>query len=214
MKTLIGAFEYTQGVKVFITFEGVEGCGKSTQSELLKQYLESTGQSVVLSREPGGTDIGLEIREIILHSKLTFEHEYSELLLFYVDRLEHIKRVVKPALAEGKIVLCDRYIDSTIAYQVFGRGMSRKIVDQLSSIVDFTPSKTILFNLNPEEGIRRAKKRAALDKFEKEAIDFHKRVQMGYLKQAELEPNRIVKIEVDGKSIEAIHEEVKLALAV
>ncbi|RAP36131.1 dTMP kinase [Candidatus Marinamargulisbacteria bacterium SCGC AAA071-K20] len=197
---------------MFITFEGVEGCGKSTQSSLLKGALEKDGKSVILTREPGGTDIGVEIRNIILHSTIDFTHEYSELLLFYVDRLEHVKRVIEPALKEGKIVLCDRYIDSTIAYQVFGRGMSRDVVDRLSSIVNLTPDKTILFDLNVEEGIRRAKKRADLDRFEKEELAFHERVREGYLDQAQKHPHRMTKIDVDGKNIGDIHTDVKKIL--
>jgi dTMP kinase len=198
---------------MFITFEGVEGSGKSTQSSLLKEALEKDGHSVVLTREPGGTKIGQEIRNIILHSTLEFTHDYSELLLFYVDRLEHVKRIVEPALKEGKIVLCDRYIDSTIAYQVYGRGMSRDVVNNLTAMVGLTPQKTILLDMNPEEGIRRAKKRAALDRFEKEEIDFHQRVRQGYLDQAEKEPERIVKIDVENKSIDAIHPLVYSAVS-
>ena len=194
---------------MFITFEGVEGSGKSTQSSLLKQAFEKKGKSVLLTREPGGTKIGQEIRNIILHSTLEFKHEYSELLLFYVDRLEHIKCIVEPALKEGKIVLCDRYIDSTIAYQVHARGMSLEVVNQLTTIVGLIPQKTILLDLEVNEGIKRAKKRAELDRFEKEKIDFHQKVRNGYLEQAKHNKERIFKIEAGHKTIDEIHHEIR-----
>ena len=156
---------------MFITFEGIEGSGKTTQIQRLKVELEKRGHPVLCTKEPGGTALGLKIRQFLLDTKTDFQSQYTELLLFYIDRLEHIKQRVEPALEKGITVLCDRYIDSTIAYQVGGRGLKQQLVQTLSDLVNLTPDKTILLDLSPEEGLKRAEKRARLDRFEKESLE-------------------------------------------
>lgn len=176
---------------MFITFEGIEGGGKSTQIQKISDALIQEGYNIIQTKEPGGTAIGQELRRMILDPNQRFHSPYTEVMLFFADRLEHVETVIKPALASGKIVLCDRYIDSTIAYQIGGRGMPKPLIDTLTQLVDLKPNLTLLFDLSPEEGLQRAKKRAALDRFEQESIDFHSRIRHAYLDQAKKEPDRI-----------------------
>jgi dTMP kinase len=189
---------------LFITFEGTEGCGKSTQNKRLQAHFKAQGKDVVCTHEPGGTPFGAMIRKIILDPSTNFFHYHTELLLFMADRLEHVESVIKPALNEGKIVLCDRFIDSTYAYQLGGRRVSSDLISQLTSLVDLKPDITLLMDIIPEEGLKRAKKRASLDRFEKEEIEFHHRVQSAYHQLAANEPDRVHKIDVNGKSEEEV----------
>jgi dTMP kinase len=189
---------------LFITFEGTEGCGKSTQNKRLQAYFKEQGKDVVCTHEPGGTPFGLILRKIILDPDTTFYHYHTELLLFLADRLEHVEHVIKPALKAGKIVICDRYIDSTFAYQMGGRRVKENLINYLNELVDLKPDITLLMDIDPEEGLRRAKKRASLDRFEKEEIDFHNRVQSAYHSLVEKEPHRMRKIDVNGKSEEEV----------
>lgn len=201
---------------VFITFEGVEGSGKTTQIKLLAEYLKNKGRDVVLTREPGGTPIGDKIRAILLdsaHSKMT---PITELLLYSAGRNQHIAEVIRPALDLGKVVLCDRYADATTAYQGAAREIDPKIIKELHAIATggLMPKLTILLDCGAREGLRRARSRnesAGMSKFEgrfeDEEIEFHKRVRDGYLKIASAEPNR-VKIIDAGKTIEEIHKDV------
>ena len=176
-----------------ISFEGIEGSGKSTQIERLQTFLNQKGYDTLLTREPGATPFGQKIRDMLLDPNQAFSHQYTELLLFTADRLEHIENVVKPALKEGVIVICDRYIDSTIAYQHGGRQLPIDVVKQQLSWVDAVPDLTFLIDLDIEEGLRRAKARASLDRFEQEDLSFHNRVRDGYLLQSQEDRVRLIK---------------------
>lgn len=194
---------------MFITFEGIEGSGKTTQIERLKTYLESQQHTVVVTKEPGGTSFGQHIREMILNPNTTFSHSYTELLLFYADRAEHVEQVVKPALSNNNIVICDRYIDSTYAYQCAGRGLPKQYIDQLNSIINLTPDITILLDCDPKVGLQRASKRAALDRFEQEELSFHTKVREAFIKQAELNQNRIHVVHTENKDITSIENYIQ-----
>jgi dTMP kinase len=193
---------------MFITFEGIEGSGKTTQISRLKAWFESQDKSVITTKEPGGTALGQTIRQLILDPDTAFTNPHTELLLFYADRLEHITSIIQPALDQGKIVLCDRYIDSTWAYQSGGRQISETIIESLNTMVPLMPDKTILLDISPEEGLKRAKKRAALDRFEQEELSFHHRIRETYLRLAKQCPDRIHLIPVQNKTIEAISQKV------
>tara|TARA_B100001113_G_scaffold209761_1_gene172028 strand:- start:18 stop:614 length:597 start_codon:yes stop_codon:yes gene_type:complete len=193
---------------MFISFEGIEGSGKSTQIEYLKQFFQTRGNDVVVTQEPGGTVFGKLIRQIVLDPKTQFNDSNTELLLFFADRLEHIQTVIQPALNAGKIVLCDRYIDSTWAYQGGGRQLSDIVVGGLNGLVTLMPDITILFDIDPKEGLRRAQKRAQLDRFEQEDLGFHQKVRTVYLERATQYSERIHVIDVNHKSVEDINREV------
>ncbi len=171
---------------MFITLEGGEGCGKSTHAQFIKKYLEKKGETVLLTREPGGTPIGKVIRTLILENKEIGSD--AELLLILADRLEHMAKVIQPALADGKIVVSDRFSDSTLAYQVGGRGIKKEKVDQLIKILNlnFSPDCTFLFDLDPIEGLKRVKStRAKMTVFEEEEISFHEKVRQAFLDLAQ-----------------------------
>jgi dTMP kinase len=202
----IEEFQHLRGA--FITFEGIEGSGKTTQIKLLAEYFASKGLDVVLTKEPGGTRIGTKIRSLILDPETKFTAKNTEVLLFYADRLEHVETVIKPALAEGKTVLCDRYIDSTTAYQIYGREVDPDFIKTLNTLIQLMPVKTILLDMSPEEGLSRAKIRGQLDRFEQEEINFHRRLREGYLKTASQNPDRIFKIPVSGKSVDVVFKEI------
>lgn len=193
---------------MFITFEGIEGSGKSTQQAEIANWLTEAGHNIVLTKEPGGTDFGMHIRKLILDPKTTFESKYTELLLFYADRLEHVESVIKPALAAGKIVLCDRYIDSTIAYQHGGRKIDMDTIASLNTLVNFTPELTILCDIEAAKGLARAKNRARLDRFEQETIEFHYRIRTQYLTLARQHPDRIKCVNAD-QTIEQVTADIK-----
>lgn len=192
---------------IFITFEGIEGCGKSSQATRLKSNLEAMGLKCLLTREPGGTRIGKDIRQIILHSEdIT---PMSELLLFLADRNLHINQLIRPALKQGTIVICDRFYDSTFAYQVSGRKIDISIVRQLNdyAIEGLHPDITFLIDVPTEVGFQRKKNAEfELDRIENEDMEFHESVRNAYLELAR-DSERIVII--DGtESIEAIEEKV------
>lgn len=178
---------------LLITFEGVEGCGKSTQVKRLAQRVKEWGRDVLVTREPGGTAIGEKIREILLNPDNAALSDTAELLLYAAARAQHVDEVIKPALANGTIVLCDRYVDSTTAYQGGGRGASRELLDQLRRIATsgLDADLTLLLDVPVDEGLERAKSRTAADRIEQEKIDFHQRVRDAYLVLAEQEPERI-----------------------
>jgi dTMP kinase len=193
---------------MFITFEGIEGSGKSTQQEKVATWLRDEGHQVCVTKEPGGTEFGMHIRKLILDPATTFESKYTELLLFYADRLEHVEGVVKPALLAGEIVLCDRYIDSTVAYQHGGRQLDIKTIESLNSLVNFSPELTILCDIEAQKGLARAKNRAELDRFEQEDIDFHHRIRAEYLTLASQYPDRIKCVNAD-QAIDAVTVDIK-----
>ncbi len=191
---------------LFITFEGPDGCGKTTQMKLLAEYLEKKGEEVVLTREPGGKGLGEKVREILLN----YDGEVSdrcESFLFLADRAQNIDIIVNPAVKAGKIVLCDRHIDSTVAYQGYGRGLDIERINMLNNLATNgkKPDLTFVFDVDVETSMKRVGKEK--DRMERAGIDFHNRVRQGYLELAKQEPQRIKVIDAT-KSIEEIHDEV------
>ena len=186
---------------VFITIEGCEGCGKTTQSKLLKEYLESKGLAVILTREPGGSDVAEQIRNILLNPKNTI-YPFCELMLYEAARIQHLQEVIKPNLEKGYVVICDRFTDSTLAYQGYARGIDRDIIVKLNNIATegIKPDLTIYLDINPYEGLKKATavNKDCLtgdgDRIERENLSFHNKVRKGFLTIAKKYPNRIKKI--------------------
>jgi dTMP kinase len=181
-----------------IVFEGVEGCGKTTQMQLCFQWLESLNISVLLTREPGGTELGKDLRALLLEKSLSKPvGEITELLLYAADRAQHIEEELKPNLATGKFILCDRYTDSTIAYQGYGRGLDMSLINNLNQIATggLKSDITIWLDVDVEVGLSRKRGQTKLDRIEQETMDFHRRVQQGYTELAVSNPSRIVKID-------------------
>jgi dTMP kinase len=182
----------------FITFEGIEGSGKSTQILLLANYLSAHGKSVTLTREPGGTTIGDQARRILLDPANTRLDPKAELLLYAAGRAQHLAELIAPELASGKIVLCDRFSDATLAYQGYGRGLDLELIRTLDRIVTdgMRPDLTILLDIDAAAGLARARgrnSRGGLEseaRFENEDLSFHERVRQGYLDLAKREPGR------------------------
>lgn len=194
---------------LFITMEGADGAGKSTQIERLKGYLSSKGYDIILCREPGGTVISEAIREVILNPEYEKMGNMTELMLYAAARAQLVEEVIRPALAAGKVVICDRFIDSSAVYQGIARGMGVDLVYEVNkfAVGDTMPQITILLDVKGGTGISRKKEQAELDRIEREAIDFHERVSQGYRDLAKQYPERIHKI--DGtQSIEEIHEQI------
>ena len=193
----------------FITFEGGDGAGKTTQIELLKSWLVDQGHTVVLTREPGGTELGVQLREIILHST-GFIAPRSEALLYAADRAHHVKTVVRPALERGDIVLQDRYLDSSVAYQGAGRVLDPAEVEELSmwAVERLLPELTILLDVPAQTAKdRQSSSERKFDRLEAEDLDFHERVRQSYLDRAAEHSDRFLVI--DGtRPIEAIHQEI------
>ncbi|WP_071871715.1 dTMP kinase [Atopomonas hussainii] len=177
---------------LFITLEGPEGAGKTTNREVLAEGLRAAGLEVVLSREPGGTPLAEEIRQLLLSPREEPMAVDAELLLVFAGRAQHIAQVIKPALARGAVVLCDRFTDATYAYQGAGRGLPETRIAALEQFVqgDLRPDMTLLFDLPIEVGMQRAAARGRLDRFEQEAQVFFQRVRQGYLAQAKASPER------------------------
>lgn len=174
----------------FITLEGIEGSGKTTQQKNISSYLTAQGEKVLLTREPGATRLGEQIRNILLDPDWVEMTSRAEILLYAADRAQHIEEVVRPALAEDKIVISDRYYDSNIAYQGYGRGLDVEMVKQINNwaVNYLTPDLTILFDLPVEVGLSRVYARSSDkqgDRLEREKLSFHKRVRRGYLQLAE-----------------------------
>jgi dTMP kinase len=182
------------GSELFVTFEGVEGSGKSTQAALLCRRLEADGLRVVAVEEPGGTELGQRVREIVKHARQVPLVPRSEVLLFLASRAQLVQSVVRPALADGAVVVCDRFSDSTYAYQCYGRGLDLLAVRQANefAVEGLHPDLTILLDLAPDRGLGRKPggEDVAWDRFEREEIDFHRRVRDGYLELASQEPGR------------------------
>lgn len=177
-------------MSLFITFEGGEGCGKSTQAKALYRRLRQQNIPVVLTHEPGGTVLGSEIRRALKKKRRCLVSPEAELFLFAASRAQLIAKVVRPALQEGKIVICDRFSYSTSVYQGYGRGLSLPTVEMVNSLAtqNLEPDVIILLDLPPEQGL--ARKRNLKDRFELEDLSFHRRVREGYLKMAGTDPDR------------------------
>jgi len=185
---------------MFITFEGIEGTGKSTQIHNVKEYFESRGKEVFLTLEPGGSRVGQELRKMLLHVENKDLTPITELFLYLADRAQHIAQVIRPKLEAGQVVLCDRFADSTIVYQGFGRGLDIETLKQLNEVaVDgLWPDLTVVLDIDPETGLKRATQRNIKDgkaeaegRFEAEHISFHKRIREGYLTWAANNRDRI-----------------------
>lgn len=191
---------------MFITFEGIEGCGKSTQIRHLFQTLQAAGRQVVMTREPGGCPVADQIRAVLLDAANRAMVPMTELMLYAAARSQHLAEVVKPALHAGKIVLCDRFSDATRAYQAFGRGLDRTTVETLNRLACGTlaPDLTILLDCDVETGLARACRRIEAgsgpreERFELESLSFHQRVRDGYLHLAADEPGRFVTVNAAG----------------
>jgi dTMP kinase len=197
--------------KGFISFEGIEGSGKSTQTKLLAGYLRSRGHTVLETVEPGGTKIGNKIRKLLLEPQNHMD-PLAELLLYYSSRAQLVREVIYPAILRNDIVITDRFTDSTIAYQGYARGVDLTIINALDEIVvsDMKPFLTILLDLDVEEGLRRNRNAQKEDRFELETIEFHHRVRKGFLKIAEEEPERIRVVDASGSAEEINREVVKI----
>ena len=203
----------------FITLEGIEGSGKSTQIALLAKYLQSLGMPLVLTREPGGTSIGDEVRKILLDPANTTLDPTAELLLYAASRAQHLKEIIMPHLEKG-VVLCDRFADATLAYQGYGRGLDIDLIRRLDTIVctGLRPDLTILLDIDAATGVERARGRnnsrglAREARFENEAIAFHERVRQGYLTLARAEPDRIRIVEAS-RPMDAIQAEIRKIVA-
>jgi dTMP kinase len=192
----------------FITFEGSEGSGKSTQAAKVLEYLKSKKLPVVLLREPGGVKISENIRKLLLDVNNAGMGDECETLLYMAARAQMVKEVLEPQLKAGKIILCDRFLDSTIAYQGYGNGIDIKTIEQLGLFATkgLKPDLTILFDISPEKGLGRAGRKK--DRIESRSLDYHQRVRNGYLELSKQHPGRIKLIKVDA-GVEEIFKKVK-----
>lgn len=195
---------------MFITFEGVEGSGKSTQAQLLAETLTHLGHQVSLTREPGWGKLGELIRKVILDERDLELDPFVELCLFCADRAQHVRDFIKPKLQAGEIVICDRYFDSTVVYQGNGRKLDKRLVNKIAeaSTLDLIPEVTFLLNLPVKTGLARLKGRGEITKMDEEPLEFHELIRQGYMLRAKREPDRIKNINAD-RDIEDIYEEIK-----
>jgi len=194
---------------VFITIEGIDGCGKTTQTQLLGDYLTKKGFSIVKTREPGGTSLAENLRNILLNPESVI-YPLTELFLYAASRAQHTQELILPSLNEGKVVICERYIDASLAYQGYARDLDIELIKELNNIATggLRPDITFLFDLPVEEAIRFKKNNNFLfDRLEREEITFHEKVRKGYLKIAAEEKQRFRIIEVKG-SIEEVHNKI------
>ncbi len=201
---------------MFITFEGIEGCGKTTQIQLLESYIRSQQIVAVFTREPGGTIIGDMIRSILLNKDFSEMSPLTELFLYEAARAQIVEEIIRPNLEKGKIVICDRYLDATLAYQGYGRGLDLELIREcnLKASGGIVPDITFLLDCSPETGLSRAMQRIQgltgpdkEDRFEREHIEFHKRVREGYLLLSRSEDHRFRVINSE-RTIEAVQQEI------
>ena len=202
----------------FITFEGGDGTGKTTQLKVLESYLIARGKSCISTREPGGTTLGKLIRRVLLEVGEQTIASPTELFLYLADRAQHIREVVRPAIEQGKIVLCDRHTDSTLAYQGYGRGFDLGLLQELNKLASegVKPDLTFLLDCPVELGLARTAQRRFQttadasweDRFERERIEFHHRVRAGFLELARTEPDRLRVIDAS-RSVTEVSEEIK-----
>ncbi|MBI4484296.1 MAG: dTMP kinase [Acidobacteria bacterium] len=198
----------------FLTFEGIEGSGKTTQVQLFQEYLTRQAVPFVLTREPGGTAFGREVRKILLDQHGPERAPVAELLLYLADRYQHLREVIEPSLKSGLCVLADRYHDATVAYQGYGRGIELSFIEELWRVLGFRdPDLTVVVDLPPERALQRARSRNsaigmdAAGRFEAEDLEFHRRVSDGYRKLSRRYPGRVKLIEGAG-SAEEVHSKV------
>jgi dTMP kinase len=196
----------------FITFEGIDGCGKSTQMRMLASELRLRGHEVVTTREPGGTPLGTRLRKVLLDSEEQVD-PLAELLLYAADRAQHVRSLVRPAIDSGHVVLSDRYADATVAYQGAGRGFPSELVSEIVVLATggLMPDLTLIFDLTVDESQRRAARRTSRgnkrDRLDAEDAAFHTRVRDAYLKIAAAEPDRVRVVDASG-SVQETHGEV------
>ena len=205
---------------MFITLEGIEGSGKTTQIKNIVEFLENKGYDCVVTREPGGTKIGEKIRSILLDPENRDMEPACELLLYFSDRVQHIKELINPALSEGKTIICDRFFDATLVYQGYARGLSIDLIIKLHEMIAYglKPDITILLDLLPEIGLSRAweqidngSRSGDETRFEKETLLFHEKIRAGYLELARLEPKRFRVIDAS-KSENQVKQQIINAL--
>lgn len=195
---------------LLITFEGPDGAGKTTQVYLVDEYLREKGYNTLVTREPGGTSISEEIRNILLNSVHSEMDALTEMYLYAAARAQHVKQVIKPALREGKIVLCDRFVDSSIAYQGFGRGLGMDVVETVNqyALQGTEPDLTLLFKMDIEKALNRGRASSGcLDRLEREKLEFHRRVYRGFCVLQEKYPWRIKEIDAS-KSLDDVFKQV------
>jgi dTMP kinase len=195
---------------LFITMEGPDGAGKSTQIDLLRDYLLEKGYDIIVCREPGGTEISESIRQIILNKDYTKMGNMTELLLYAAARAQLVEEVIRPAIEEGKVVICDRFLESSVVYQGIARGMGIELVYKVNeyAIGDMMPDLTVMIDLDAEEGIQRKKNQTELDRMERESIEFHEKVVDGYRSLLNQGLDRIKK--VDGmQPVDAIQTRIR-----
>ncbi len=204
---------------MFISFEGIEGSGKTTHAKHTVRFLKDKGHDCVITREPGGTRIGEKIRAILLDPLSRDMDPLAELLLYTADRAQHIKEYILPLLSDGKMVLCDRYYDATMAYQGFARGLDIDLIDTMHKLLfeNLKPDLTLLLDLPPEIGLERAWKQinngnriSEETRFEEERLSFHRRVREGYLELSRREPERFRVIDASKKEHEVRKEIIKI----
>jgi dTMP kinase len=195
---------------VLVTFEGIEGSGKSSQIKLTKAYMEQEGYSCLMTREPGGTPLGEGIRNFLLDQEELRIDPLTELFLIEADRTQHVAEVIKPALEEGHTILCDRYTDATLAYQGYGRGMDIALIEEMNrrATGGLLPQHTILLDCSVDVGMGRAQ---GEDRFERESHEFHQRVRDGYLRIAHQDPQRVKVVSGESEPM-AIQENIQMIL--
>lgn len=197
----------------FITVEGTEGVGKSTNLNFIQQWLEGQGHRVLVTREPGGTPLAEELRSLLLAPRDETVDPMAELLMVFAARAQHLEQVIKPALAAGTWVLCDRFTDSTYAYQGGGRGFDQSVIAQLETLVqgELRPDLTVILDIDVEKGLARASQRSVPDRFEGEAVAFFERVRAVYHELAARAPNRYVVVDA-GQPLEQVQQSIKQVL--
>lgn len=195
------------GRGVFITFEGADGCGKTTQIEKINLWLKEKGQTTLLTREPGGCDLGIHLRKILLHYENPVSNT-AETLMYLADRAQHVEFTILPAINRGEVVLCDRYTDSTLAYQGFGREGGIEEIKRLNALATggLKPDLTIVFDVESE--IAQQRLNGEKDRLEAEGMEFHRKLRAGYLEIAKQEPARVVVIDAN-QDIEKVFSDTK-----
>ncbi len=191
---------------IFITFEGADGAGKSTQIQLAKEYLEKRGLEPLMTREPGGTSISEKLRDILLDRDNSEMSPIAEMLIYASARAQLVAEVIKPAMDKGRVIICDRFLDSSIAYQGYGRGLG-DVVEEVNRVAVDGMLPDITFFLDIDPAVGRARIKGGMDRLEQEKLDFHYRVYEGYKAVAAASPNRVIVIDAS-RSIEEIHKDI------